>query len=49
MGKLMRYEVVKELQDVGPDVNVECTGDPAELKEVKLKDEVSGLSRLSAS
>ena len=46
VGKLMRYEVVKELQDVGPDVHVECTGDPAELKEVKLKDEVSGLSGL---
>lgn len=44
VGKLMRYEVVKELQDVGPDVHVECTGDPAELKEVKLKDEVSALS-----
>ncbi len=36
----MRYEVVKELQAVGDDVHVECTGDPAELKEVTLKAEV---------
>ena len=40
MGKLMRYELVKELQNAGPDVEVECTGDPEELTELKIKDEV---------
>ena len=40
VGKLMRYELVKELQDAGPDVEVECTGDPTELTELKIKDEV---------
>ena len=40
VGKLMRYELVKELQDAGPDVEVECTGDPTELTELNIKDEV---------
>ena len=40
VGKLMRYELVKELQHAGPDVEVECTGDPTELTELKIKDEV---------
>jgi hypothetical protein len=40
VGKLMRYEVVKELQAAGDDVHVECTGDPAELKEITMKAEV---------
>lgn len=40
VGKLMRYELVKELQDAGSDVEVECTGDPTELTELKIKDEV---------
>ena len=42
VGKLMRYELVKELQSAGPDVEVECTGDPTELTELKIKDEVWG-------
>ncbi|KAK9834881.1 hypothetical protein WJX81_006129 [Elliptochloris bilobata] len=41
VGKLMRYELVKELQEVGPEVDVECTGDPAELTELKIKDETT--------
>ena len=50
VGKLMRYELVRELQDAGPDVEVECTGEPAELTELKVKDEVwpQGTPRFSA-
>lgn len=34
-GKLMRRDIALQVRNAGPDIQVECTGDSAELKEVK--------------
>jgi hypothetical protein len=35
LGKLMRRDIALQVKNAGPDVRVECTGDPEELKEVQ--------------